>query len=178
MPKQKSITEKQQKDLLEILHKRFIKNMSRHKNLEWQQVADKIVLVKDKMWSLYEMENTGGEPDVVDYIAKDNTFLFFDCATESPAGRRSLAYDKAGQESRKEFKPVNNAIDVAASMGINLLNESQYRFLQTLGKFDCKTSSWIITPESIRKLGGALFGDYRYDSVFIYHNGAQSYYAA
>lgn len=166
----------QRNNLLTILRSRFEKNMSRHKGIKWENVEAK--LTESQLWSLEEMEATGGEPDVVDYDKKNDTYLFFDCSAESPKGRRSLCYDRAALNARKEHKPANSIKDMAEEMGIELLNEEQYRFLQTLGKFDTKTSSWIETPAAIRKLGGALFGDRRYDHVFIYHNGADSYYAA
>ncbi|NCI51414.1 DUF4256 domain-containing protein [Sediminibacterium roseum] len=166
----------QRNNLLTILRSRFEKNMSRHKGIKWENVEAK--LTEGQLWSLEEMEATGGEPDVVDYDKKNDTYLFFDCSAESPKGRRSLCYDRAALNARKEHKPANSIKDMAEEMGIELLNEEQYRFLQTLGKFDTKTSSWIETPAAIRKLGGALFGDCRYDHVFIYHNGADSYYAA
>lgn len=167
----------QHHELLEILNLRFEKNKSRHKTLEWTSIQEKLTLNPDKLWSLYEMERTGGEPDVVEFETKTNEFLFVDCSPESPSGRRSLCYDREGWESRKEHRPENNAVDMASEMGIELLSEEQYRELQKLGKFDTKTSSWIKTPETIRKLGGSLFADFRYGHVFIYHNGAQSYYA-
>lgn len=166
----------QRNNLLTILRSRFEKNMSRHKGIKWENVEAK--LTESQLWSLEEMEATGGEPDVIHYDKKNDTYLFFDCSAESPKGRRSLCYDRAALNARKEHKPANSIKDMAEEMGIELLNEEQYRFLQTLGKFDTKTSSWIETPAAIRKLGGALFGDCRYDHVFIYHNGADSYYAA
>ncbi len=168
----------QSEQLLAILAARFNKNMQRHASISWDDVLAKLSKMPDKLWSLNEMENTGGEPDVVDFDASTNQFVFFDCAAESPAGRRSTCYDLEGLESRKEHKPANNAIDMAYAMKIALLNEDQYRYLQTLGNFDLKTSSWLATPSPIRELGGALFGDKRYNHVFIYHNGAQSYYGA
>ncbi|MBX7205563.1 MAG: DUF4256 domain-containing protein [Bacteroidia bacterium] len=169
------------KELLGILKTRFEKNMSRHKGVEWAKVQARIEANTEKLWSLNEMEKTGGEPDVVvlgGSAKKTEEYVFCDCSAESPAGRRSLCYDREGLESRKEFKPENTAIDMAATMGIELLTEEQYRALQQLGKFDAKTSSWLATPTSIRKLGGSVFGDFRYGTVFVYHNGAQSYYAA
>ncbi len=169
---------KQREELLQVLASRFEKNMSRHKGIEWAKVQAKLEANADKLKTLNEMEATGGEPDVVGFDKKTGEFIFFDCAAESPKGRRSVCFDREGLESRKEHKPENNALDMAAAMGIELLTEAQYRELQTLGEFDLKTSSWIQTPESIRKLGGALFADRRYDTVFVYHNGAQSYYAA
>ena len=162
--------------LITILETRFNKNMNRHKGLSWDKVQTKLFANPSKMWSLNEMEKTGGEPDVVGYDTKSNTYTFFDCAAESPAGRRSLCYDRAGLESRKEHKPANSAVDMATEMGIELLTEAEYRTLQKLGKFDTKASSWLKTPENIRKLGGAIFADFRFGTVFVYHNGAQSYY--
>jgi hypothetical protein len=165
--------------LLRILNTRFEKNMNRHKYIEWHQVQRKLEANLDKLWSLNEMERTGGEPDViVNRDKKTSEFIFYDCSAESPKGRRSLCYDREALNSRKEYKPVNSAIDMAAEMGIELLTEEQYQWLQQLGKFDLKTSSWVKTPPVIRKLGGALFCDRRYDTVFLYHNGAESYYAA
>jgi len=164
--------------LLNTLKTRFEKNMERHKGIEWAKVQAKLEANADKLWVLDEMEVTGGEPDIVDYDEKTGEYIFYDCSAESPKGRRSICYDLEGLESRKEHQPENNAIDMAAAIGIELLTEEQYRFLQQLGNFDTKTSSWIVTPPGIRKLGGALFGDRRYDHVFVYHNGAQSYYAA
>jgi Protein of unknown function (DUF4256) len=174
----KQLSSEQCKELLSILKKRFEKNMSRHNGVEWAKVHTKLEANADKMWSLYEMERTGGDPDVVDYDKKTGEYIFFDCSAESPTGRRSVCYDREGLESRKEFKPENNAIDMAAAMGIELLTEAQYRQLQQLGKFDTKTSSWLKTPASIRELGGAIFADYRFGTVFVYHNGAQSYYGS
>ena len=168
----------QQKSLLQILETRFNKNMPRHKGLDWSNVKAKLESNPEKLWSLNEMEHTGGEPDVVGYDKKTDSYIFYDCSAESPAGRRSLCYDAEALESRKEHKPEHNAVDMAADMGIELLDEEQYRGLQELGKFDLKTSSWIKTTDRIRKLGGALFCDRRYDTVFLYHNGASSYYAA
>jgi len=164
--------------LVNILKTRFEKNMHRHKDLEWPNIQAKLEANHEKLWSLNEMERTGGEPDVVAYDQKKDQFIFYDCAPESPSGRRSVCYDREGLESRKEHQPKNNAIDLAAEMGIEMLDEHEYRALQQLGKFDTKTSSWITTPDKIRALGGALFADFRYNTVFIYHNGAQSYYAA
>lgn len=174
----KSLSSSQLNVLLDVLKSRFDKNMQRHKNLEWTKVLEKLKTQPDKLWSLQKMEETGGEPDVIEYNKKTGEFIFCDCSAESPKGRRSLSYDREGLETRKEFKPINNAMDVAEVMGIELLSEENYRDLQKLGIFDAKTSSWIKTPAAIRKLGGALFGDYRYGTVFIYHNGASSYYAA
>lgn len=168
----------QQIELLAILKTRFEKNPNRHLGLEWSKIQYKLEANPNKLWSLNEMERTEGEPDVVDYYKETDEYIFYDCSTETPKGRRSLCYDKEALEARKEFKPENNVIDRAASMGIELLSEDEYGFLQTLGKFDLKTSSWIKTPAEIRKLGGALFADFRYETVFVYHNGAQSYYAS
>jgi len=176
--KKKELSPDQAKELLHTLKARFEKNMARHKGIEWTKVEERLVAKAENLWVLDEMEVTGGEPDVVDYDQKTGEYIFYDCSAESPKGRRSICYDLEGLESRKEHQPENNAIDMAAAMGVELLTEEQYRFLQQLGKFDVKTSSWIVTPPEIRKLGGALFGDRRYDHVFIYHNGAQSYYAA
>ena len=177
--KNKNLSPKQHEELIKILKTRFEKNMKRHKGLEWFKVQAKLdsPAGREKLWSLNEMEKTGGEPDVVGIDKKTSQFLFYDCSAESPNGRRSICYDREGLESRKEFKPENNAIDMAAYMGIELLTEEQYREFQKLGNFDTKTSSWLKTPLNIRKLGGALFADYRYGNVFVYHNGAQSYYA-
>ncbi|MBK7410704.1 MAG: DUF4256 domain-containing protein [Saprospirales bacterium] len=179
----KELSPAQHEELIRTLKARFEKNMNRHKGLEWAKVQAKLEGNPDsnrdeKLWSLHEMERTGGEPDVVGIDEKTGEYIFYDCAPESPAGRRSVCYDREGQESRKEHKPENNAIDMAASMGIELLSEAQYRVLQKLGNFDAKTSSWVKTPAEIRKLGGALFADFRYGNVFVYHNGASSYYAA
>ncbi len=168
----------QSKALLDVLKKRFEQNMNRHQSLEWAKVQAKLEANLEKLWSLDEMELTGGEPDVVGCDEKTGEYLFYDCSPESPKDRRSLCYDRAAHEARKEHKPANSAMDVAEEIGIELLNEDEYRYLQQLGKFDLKTSSWIKTPENIRKLGGALFCDRRYDTVFTYHNGAESYYAA
>jgi hypothetical protein len=174
----KELSPEQREELLEKLKARFEKNMNRHKDLEWTEVQAKLEANPEKQWSLHEMERTGGEPDVVAYDKKTGEYIFYDCTAESPKGRRSICYDREALESRKEFKPENNAIDMAAAMGIELLTEDQYRELQKLGNFDTKTSSWVKTPEKIRKLGGAIFCDRRYDTVFMYHNGAESYYAA
>ena len=174
----KTLSPQQHDQLLKVLNTRFEKNMNRHKDLDWLSVQAKLEGSPEKMWSLDEMEITGGEPDVVGYDVETGEYIFFDCSAESPGGRRSVCYDREGLESRKEHKPENSAIDMATEMGIEILTEDQYRYLQTLGKFDMKTSSWIQTPASIRVLGGALFADYRYGTVFVYHNGAQSYYAA
>jgi hypothetical protein len=174
----KKLSAEQHEELLNTLKTRFEKNRKRHKDLEWVKVRAKLEAITEKLWSLNEMEITGGEPDVVGHDKKTGEYIFYDCSAESPKGRRSVCYDRESLESRKEHKPANNAIDMAAAMGIELLTEEQYRELQQLGEFDTKTSSWIITPSDIRKLGGALFADRRYDHVFVYHNGAESYYAA
>jgi len=163
---------------LKTLRARFEKNMNRHQGLAWAEVQAKLEASTDELWSLNEMERTGGEPDVVGHDQKTGEYIFYDCAAESPQGRRSLCYDREALESRKKDKPRNNAMDVAAAMGIELLTEEQYRELQKLGEFDTKTSSWVKTPSKIRKLGGALFCDRRFDTVFLYHNGAESYYGA
>lgn len=162
--------------LLSAVKARFEKNMNRHKGLEWPKVKAKLEANAEKLWSLNEMERTGGEPDVVNHDKKSGEYIFYDCSTESPKGRRSVCYDREGLESRKEFKPENSAIDMAAAMGIELLTEDEYRALQKLGNFDTKTSSWLKTSSEIRQLGGAIFADFRYGNVFVYHNGAQSYY--
>lgn len=167
----------QQTELLAFLKTRFEKNPNRHLGFEWSKIQEKLEANPSKLWSLNEMERTEGEPDVVDYDKEKDEYIFYDCSTETPKGRRSLCYDKEALEARKEFKPENNVIEMATSMGIELLSETEYRHLQQLGKFDLKTSSWIKTPSEIRKLGGALFADFRYETVFVYHNGAQSYYA-
>jgi Protein of unknown function (DUF4256) len=168
----------QRDELFRVLKARFEKNMNRHKGIDWAKVQVKLETKVEKLRSLNDMEGTGGEPDVVGVDIKTGEYIFYDCSAESPIGRRSVCYDREALDSRKEHKPENNAIDMAASMGIELLTEAQYRELQKRGKFDTKTSSWIKTPSDIRKLGGALFCDRRYDNVFVYHNGAQSYYAA
>ena len=164
--------------MVEILKERFEKNAKRHDALEWANVQTKLDANPEKLWSLSEMERTGGEPDVVGLDKAAGDYIFYDCSAESPAGRRSLCYDRAAWEKRKEHKPENTAMDVAAEIGIEILTEEEYRELQKLGKFDAKTSSWVKTPEDIRKLGGAIFCDYRFGRVFMYHNGADSYYAA
>lgn len=174
----KDLSAKQREELLNTLKTRFEENMNRHKGLKWASVQAKLEANADKLWSVNEMERTGGEPDVVGHDKKTGEYIFNDCSAETPGGRRSVCYDREGLESRKEHKPANNAIDMAAAMGIEMLTEEQYRELQKLGPFDEKTSSWLITPADIRELGGALFGDYRYGKVFVYHNGAQSYYGA
>jgi len=174
---QKTLSPEQREELLSVLIARFEKNMKRHRGLEWAQVQAKLEANPEKLWSLHEMERTGGEPDVVGLDKKTGEYIFYDCSTESPDGRRSVCYDREGWESRKENRPDNNAVDMAAAMGIELLTEEQYREMQKLGKFDAKTSSWVKTPSDMRGLGGALFADFRYGKVFVYHNGAQSYYA-
>ena len=173
----KELTSEQVVALLNALRVRFEKNKNRHVSLEWAAVEAKLVDNKEKMWSLNEMEQSGGEPDVVAYYASTGEYMFYDCSPESPKGRRSLCYDREALESRKEFKPVTSTMDMAAEMGIELLTETEYRYLQQFGAFDTKTSSWVQTPDAIRKLGGAVFCDRRYDHVFLYHNGAESYYA-
>ena len=174
----KELSPKQREELLKALKARFEKNLNRHKGLEWAKVQAKLEANTEKLWSLNEMETTGGEPDVVGHDKKTGEYIFCDCSAESPKGRRNVCYDREGQEARKAFKPEDNAFDMAAAMGIELLTEEQYRALQQLGNFDTKTSSWVQTPTNIRELGGALFCDRRYDHVFVYHNGAESYYAA
>jgi hypothetical protein len=176
--KKMELSPKQRGELLSALKARFEKNMGRHKGLEWAKVQGKLEATAEKLWSLSEMEATGGEPDVVGHDKKTGEYIFYDCSAESPKGRRSFCYDRKALESRKENKPENNAIDMAGAIGIELLTEEQYRELQQLGNFDAKTSSWVQTPADIRRLGGALFCDRRYDTVFLYHNGAESYYAA
>lgn len=168
----------QREDLLSVLKARFEKNMNRHKDMEWAKVQARLEAHPGKLWTLDEMEITGGEPDVVGYDKATGAYIFYDCSAESPKGRRSICYDLEALESRKEHKPANSAKGMAAEMGIEILTEEQYRELQQFGKFDTKTSSWLETPADIRKLGGAIFGDYRYGTIFIYHNGAESYYAA
>jgi hypothetical protein len=174
----KELPPRQRAELIAALKVRFEKNPNRHQGIAWAKVQAKLDTATANLWSLHEMEGTGGEPDVVGHDKKTGEYLFYDCSAESPEGRRSVCYDREGQESRKEHRPDNNALDMAAAMGIELLTEEQYRELQKLGEFDLKTSSWVATPPHIRKLGGALFCDRRYDTVFVYHNGAQSYYAA
>ena len=174
----KELLSNQREELLITLKVRFEKNINRHKSIEWKKVQAKLEANNEKLWSLNEMERTGGEPDVVGYDKTTGEYIFFDCSAESPLGRRSLCYDTEALNARKENKPKDSAIGLAADMGIELLSENQYRELQQLGKFDTKTSSWIKTPADIRKLGGAIFCDYRYNTVFVYHNGAESYYAA
>src|SRR3989338_5493478 len=172
----KELSKDLREELLESLKARFEKNMNRHKGLQWAKVQKKLEGSTEKLWSLSEMERTGGEPDVVGFDKKNGEYIFYDCCAESPYGRRNVCYDREGQEARKEHKPRNNAVDMAAAMGIELLTEEEYRELQKLGNFDTKTSSWVKTPISIRKLGGALFVDRRFDNVFVYHNSAPSYY--
>lgn len=172
------ISNQMREELLKALKMRFEMNMKRHENYEWASIEKRLLLDTEKLWSLNEMERTGGEPDLIGYDENSEEYLFYDCSAESPIGRRNVCYDREAQESRKKNKPENNAIDMAASMGINLLTVEEYQELQNLGKFDTKTSSWVITPLKIRKLGGAIFCDRRYDTVFVYHNGAETYYAA
>ncbi|GEP52621.1 hypothetical protein FNO01nite_32930 [Flavobacterium noncentrifugens] len=178
MEDRKQLSTAQHEELIKVLQVRFEKHSDRHKDIEWSKVKAKLEANPEKLFILHEMEATDGEPDVVGCDKTTNEFIFFDCSQESPKGRRSLCYDREGQLSRKEHQSQNNAIDMAATMGVEILTEQQYRELQQLGKFDLKTSSWLQTPEKVRKLGGSIFGDRRYDRVFIYHNGAQSYYAA
>lgn len=175
---QKMLEKTEQEWFFVTLKTRFEKNMKRHTGLEWSKIQEKLEAHPEKLWSLYEMERTGGEPDVVGHDAKSDEYTFYDCSAESPKNRRSLCYDRAALDARKENKPVGSAMNMAESMGIKILTEEQYRELQKLGSFDLKTSSWIQTPSEIRKLGGALFCDFRYGQVFTYHNGAESYYAA
>ena len=173
----KKLSPKDKEELLNTLKARFEKNKNRHKSLDWARVQAKLEANPEKLWSLNEMERTGGEPDVVGYDDKTDEYIFYDCSAESPKDRRSICYDRQALDSRKENKPKNNALDLATEMGIELLSEEQYRALQELGNFDTKTSSWLKTPAPIRKLGGATFADFRYGNVFVYHNGADSYYA-
>lgn len=174
----KSLTPKQSESLLLILKTRFEKNMNRHKRLKWTILESKLKSHSEKLWSLFQMETSGGEPDVIGFDNKSGEYIFSDCSAETPKGRRSICYDRKALDSRKANKPADNALEMAEAMGIRILNEEEYRVLQTLGEYDLKTSSWIKTPDAIRKLGGALFGDRRFNHVFIYHNGAESYYAA
>jgi len=174
----KEVPPGQRGELLRALKARFEKNMNRHKGLEWAKIQAKLEANTEKLWSLKEMERTGGEPDVISHDKRTGEYIFYDCSAESPKGRRSVCYDREALEARKEHKPANNAMDMAAAMGIELLTEEQYRELQKLGNFDTKTSSWVKTPSAIRQLGGALFCDRSYNTVFVYHNGAESYYAA
>ncbi|WP_312702153.1 DUF4256 domain-containing protein [Sedimentibacter sp.] len=174
----RKLSVEEQERLIKTLKARFEKNMNRHKDLKWDMVQEKLEADPEKIWSLSEMERTGGEPDVVGYDKSTNEYIFYDCSAESPKGRRSICYDREAMDSRKEHKPENNALDMASDMGIEILTEEQYRELQESGEYDTKTSSWVKTPEAIRKLGGAIFCDRRYDTVFVYHNGAESYYGA
>ncbi|RHW41610.1 DUF4256 domain-containing protein [Neobacillus notoginsengisoli] len=174
----KELSLEQREEIIELLKTRFEKNMQRHEGLEWANVQAKLDADPEKQWGLSEMERTGGEPDVIGYDREKDEYIFYDCSAESPKGRRSVCYDREALESRKKHKPENSAMDMAADMGIEILTEEQYRELQKLGNFDMKTSSWVKTPDNIRKLGGAIFCDRRYDTVFVYHNGADSYYAA
>lgn len=174
----KALSQKEQEELILVLQARFEKNMNRHKDMKWGEIQAKIEMNPDKLWSLNEMEKTGGEPDVIGYDSKDGVYIFYDCSIESPKDRRSLCYDREALDWRKENKPSNSVIDIATAMDIELLWEEEYRELQKTGSYDTKTSSWIKTPPEIRKLGGAIFGDFRYNNVFIYHNWAESYYAA
>lgn len=178
MAAKRELSKENKETLLQVLKERFEKNRSRHEGLEWNVIEQRIEANPEKLWSLNEMEATGGEPDVVLFDEKTSEYIFFDCAAESPSGRRSYCYDRKALDARKANKPQNNVVEVAKEMGIELLSEEQYRFLQQLGKFDTKTSSWILTPEDIRNHGGAIFCDFRYGKVFVYHNGADSYYAA
>jgi hypothetical protein len=173
-----ALSPKQQEELLSVLQARFAQHMNRHDGLAWADVQTKLEANPASLWSLHEMERTGGEPDVVGYDQSAGAYTFYDCSPESPSGRRSLCYDRAALDARKENKPATSAMELAAAMGVELLTEAHYRALQTLGEFDLKTSSWLATPAAIRERGGAIFGDRRYDHVFIYHNGASSYYAA
>jgi hypothetical protein len=178
MKKGTDVSEKKRSEIIGVLEARFGKNMNRHTDCAWEKVREKLEAKPEKIWSLIEMERTGGEPDVVGHDAKSGDYIFCDCSPESPADRRSLCYDRAALDSRKENKPVGSALEMASAMGIEVLTEQQYRELQGLGEFDLKTSSWVRTPDAIRKLGGALFCDRRYEHVFVYHNGAESYYSA
>lgn len=177
MPSKNLLTPEIQEALIRILKQRFEKNKNRHEGIDWEKIESKLTLSPEKLWTLNEMERTGGEPDVVGLDDNTGEYIFYDCAAESPNGRRSFCYDHDALESRKEHKPKNSAINMAQSMGVELLLEDDYRYLQTLGNFDTKTSSWLKTPSNIRKLGGAIFADFRFETVFVYHNGAQSYYA-
>jgi Protein of unknown function (DUF4256) len=178
MSNKKMLSQEQQEALLRVLNARFVKHMERHEGLKWEDVQSKLEANPEKLWSLHEMERTGGEPDVVGFDESTGEYIFFDCSAESPKGRRSICYDREALDARKKHKPENSAMDMATEMGIELLTEEQYRELQELGNFDLKTSSWIQTPANIRELGGAIFCDYRYGHVFVYHNGADSYYGA
>lgn len=176
MSNQRALSSEQHEELMNVLKARFEKQMNRHKELNWAKVEEKLNANPDKVWSLFEMERTGGEPDIVDYDDGTNEYMFIDCSAESPLGRRSICYDREALESRKANKPADSAVNMANAMGVELLTQEQYKDLQKRGPFDTKTSSWIKTPPEIRELGGAIFGDYRYGTVFIYHNGADSYY--
>ena len=178
MENKKALSPEQQDELLKLLKARFEKNMNRHKGFDWAKIQAKLEANPEKTWSLHAMEETGGEPDVVGHDNKTGEYIFYDCSAESPKGRRSLCYDLDAWKSRKEHKPADNAMDMATAMGIEMLTEAEYRTLQQIGNFDTKTSSWVKTPVAIRQLGGAIFCDRRYDTVFVYHNGAESYYAA
>jgi Protein of unknown function (DUF4256) len=178
MENKKELSKEQREELLKVLQTRFEKNMNRHPHLRWPPIQAKLEANPEKLWSLHVMEETGGEPDVVGHDINTGEYIFYDCSAESPKGRRSLCYDLDAWQSRKEHKPADNAMDMATAMGIEMLTEAEYRALQQLGNFDTKTSSWVKTPANIRQLGGALFCDRRYDTVFVYHNGAESYYAA
>ncbi|MBE7511111.1 MAG: DUF4256 domain-containing protein [Bacteroidia bacterium] len=178
MKKDKSISDNEKKHLITIIQSRFEKNMQRHKGIRWNDVEQRLLKQADKLWTLNEMEISGGEPDVIDYDKKSDKYIFCDCSPESPKGRRSLCYDEDALQSRKEHKPKDSAMAVAKWMGIELIDEKQYELLQSIGNFDLKTSSWLKTPDNVRELGGAIFGDCRFGRVFIYHNGAESYYAA
>ena len=178
MTTNKLLSQQEKDELIKTLKSRFEKNRNRHLGIDWAEVQAKLESNPDKLWSLQVMEDTGGEPDVIEFNQSNNEFIFYDCSAESPKGRRSYCYDREALNARKEFKPYNNVIENASEMGIELLTEEQYHILQKLGKFDTKTSSWLKTPAEIRKLGGAIFAEYRYDHVFVFHNGAQSYYAA
>lgn len=178
MSKNKKLSAAEQADLLKTLQTRFEKNKARHKGITWNAVEERLLANPAKLWSLNEMERTGGEPDVVAFDKKSGEYTFYDCVAESPKNRRSICYDHEALEARKEHKPADSAINMAEEMGVTILNEEEYRYLQTLGEFDLKTSSWLLTPAPIRKLKGAIFGDRRYDTVFVYHNGAESYYGA
>ena len=178
MKKDKSISDNEKKHLITIIQSRFEKNMQRHKGIKWNDVEQRLLKQADKLWTLNEMEISGGEPDVIDYDKKSDKDIFCDCSPESPKGRRSLCYDEDALQSRKEHKPKDSAMAVAKWMGIEMIDEKQYELLQSIGNFDLKTSSWLKTPDNVRELGGAIFGDYRFGRVFIYHNGAESYYAA
>ncbi len=178
MKKDKSISDNEKKHLITIIQSRFEKNMQRHKGIKWNDVEQRLLKQADKLWTLNEMEISGGEPDVIDYDKKSDKYIFCDCSPESPKGRRSLCYDEDALQSRKEHKPKDSAMAVAKWMGIELIDEKQYELLQSIGNFDLKTSSWLKTPDNVRELGGAIFGDCRFGRVFIYHNGAESYYAA